>query len=370
MIIMAAIIILNLTSCKSGKSDGMAQENKEKFDINIAINIVNTYMEYMLSGDIENAKELYSKELAEKSIEPYPTDLKILGYKIFDIKEIGRSGVFNLKVVRGAPNKVISTLDYYHVKVELTENEYKIAEIATDTEKEAFLEGEGLRVKDKNKVKTNLIVDMSGIPYYAFPKNDAAMINKAPVPKESFGMISFNYNGERLAVTTKDEKDTYISIVEIDETITSPEGNGGGGGASEGSGNGNGGGNVGGDGAGGSKLIIKEPPIGKGITSLDILQNATVENLMFSLEEEVVMAQYKVEGKGTTMRVYDVESGDLVDFNFQEKFPIDKVDVTFSSFTKSALNFEVKEKGEAGKEDAELLGKWQLDLKKFQVKKL
>ena len=59
---------------------------------------------------------------------------------------------------------------------------------------------------------------MSGIPYYAFPKNDGSMINKAPVPRKSFGMMAFSYNGERIAVSTKDENSSYLGIIQIDET--------------------------------------------------------------------------------------------------------------------------------------------------------
>ncbi|NLP28612.1 MAG: hypothetical protein GX370_07590, partial [Clostridia bacterium] len=134
-----------------------------------------------------------------------------------------------------------------------------------------------------------------------------------------------------------------------------------------GGGTGDGGGEGGG---GGSSLIIKEPPVGKDITSLDIIKDGNIETMAFSLEEKVIMAQYKIKGKGTSLRVYDVESGELVDFKFEEKFPIDKVDVVFSSFDKDVLNFEVKEKEATGKDGSEMLGKWQLDLKEFEVKKL
>jgi uncharacterized membrane protein YgcG len=364
-IIMAVFIMVNLTSCKGEKTNEEGQESKESqesFDINIATNILNTYMGYMYSGDIERAKDLYSEKISEKGIEPYPTDLKILSYKTDEVNEVGRSGVFKVKVVRGAADKVISVLDNYNIKIELNDKEYKLTEIGSNTEKEAFLEGEGIRLKDKNSVKNNLIVDMSGIPYYAFPKNDGSMINKAPVPRKSFGMMAFSYNGERIAVSTKDENSSYLGIIQIDETGASQ-----GGAAAGGGGTGDGGGEGGG---GGSSLIIKEPPVGKDITSLDIIKDGNIETMAFSLEEKVIMAQYKIKGKGTSLRVYDVESGELVDFKFEEKFPIDKVDVVFSSFDKDVLNFEVKEKEATGKDGSEMLGKWQLDLKEFEVKKL
>lgn len=365
-LVIAAIIMVNFTGCKGQSSNEAAEKNRESFDINIATNILNAYMGYLKNEDIERGKELYSKELIEKGVEPYPTNLKIIGYKIDEVNEVGRSGIFKVKIVRGAPDKVISILDNYHIKIELVDNEYRITEISTEPEKEVFLEGEGIRLKDQNSVSSNLVVDMAGIPFYAYPKNDAAMINKAPVPKKSFGMIILGYDGEKIAITTKDENNTYIAIVKIDETGTAQSSNGGSTGGSGSSESGGGGGGK----AGGSNTIIKESPMGKEIASLDILQKATIENLAFSLEEKVIMAQFKIDGKNTTMRVYDVESGDIVDFKFEEKFPPDKVDVIFSSFDKEVLNFEVREKEGSDKDASELSGKWQLDLKKFQVRKL
>ncbi|WP_203527904.1 hypothetical protein [Clostridium thermarum] len=364
--VLSIIMVFTSTACQKKENKTEVKASKENFDINIATNILDSYMGYIYAGDLENAKKLYSEKLMEEGVVVYSTDLKILGYNTEEINEVGRSGVFKVKIARSVPEKTIAVLDSYSIKVELEEKDYKITEINANTEKEAFLEGEGLRLRDKNNVKNNLIVDMGGIPYYTFPKDDNGKLGKAPVPRKKFGMMVFNYSGEKIAITTTDNESTYIGIVKINETQAA---HGGGGGSGNG-GAGGGGGDGGGNGAGGSNTIVKEPPIGKDITSIDLIKNATVEALSFSLEEKHIMVQYSIKDKGTSLRVYDVDSGELIDFKFEEEFPMDKVDVKFSSFGEDALNFEVKEKVNTGKEEANLLGKWQLDLKEYKVKRL
>lgn len=358
------MLIINIAGCKQQKQSEEKKEGKENFDINIATNILETYMGYLKAGDTESAKKLLSEKVSKKGVNLYNTDLKIFGTKTDEINEVGRSGMFRVKVARAVSGKPISVLDNYSIKVELDKNDYKITDINVTPEKEAFPEGIGIRLKDKNNARTFLILDTSGIPGYTFPKDDSAKINKAPVPKENYGLAVFNYSGERMAISTHD-KDSYIGIVKIDETQASQGGGGGG------SSSGGGGGSSSGGGSGvGSNTIAKEPPVGKDITSMDLIKGAAIEILSFSLEEKHLVAQYKVNGGGTTLRVYDVDSGELTDFNFQEKYPIDKVDVLFSSFDKDALNYEVKEKTGTGKEQKELLGKWQLSLKDYKIKKL
>jgi hypothetical protein len=73
---------------------------------------------------------------------------------------------------------------------------------------------------------------------------------------------------------------------------------------------------------------------------------------------------------GTSVKVYDTDSGELIKVNLDEKFPPGKVDVKYSSFSKEALNLEVVERKGTGKEQADLLGKWQVDLKKYELKKI
>jgi hypothetical protein len=361
---LAVMLCLTLAGCNE-KEEKKKAEEKDNFDIKIATNILESYMQYLQKEDMENAQKLFSKELAEKHKGSGKSDLRIEGSKVDEINEIGRSGLFKVRVVRATPNKSMSILDTYNIKVEKEGNEYKVSEINSMTEKEAFIERDGIRLRQKNNVNTNLIVDIAGVPHYAYPKDDKANVSKVIVPKTNFGMISFAYSGEKIAVSTFD-KDSFIGVVQIDETMATQ---GGGGGDQGGQGEGGNGGSGAGQG-GGSTALPKEMPVGKEITVIDLLKDTKVELMTFSLDEKFVVVQYDKPDTGKNLRVYDTDSGEMIPVSFEEKFPPEKVDVVFSSFDKDVLNFEVLEKNTTEKAQVELIGKWQISLKDFKMKKL
>jgi hypothetical protein len=360
-IFLMLIMVISSSACKkqAKKED---DQTKQNFDIKIATNIVDTYMSYLIKEDLESAKKLYSEELSKKNKGVYETNLKINGYKVEEVNEVGKSALFKVKVVMNTLNSPSATLDIYNIKIEKDKDNYLINEINSMSEKDAFFEDEGIRIRDKNNVKTNLLIDKTGIPQFAYPKDDSAKVNKIEVPKEKFSMLNFSFSGEKLAITTEG-KSSYIGIVEVDETLAAQ------GGASSG-GNTSGGGGNGKEQGGGSTTKTKETPIGKEVASIDIINNAKIELVTFSLDEKFVLVQYLKNNIGTNIRVYDTDSGELIKVNFEEKFPPGKVDVKFSSFSKDALNIEVLEKKGTDKEQAKLLGKWQVDLKKYELKKI
>jgi uncharacterized membrane protein YgcG len=365
-------ITITFSGCKKQQDQKQeSNEAKQKFDIKVATNIIETYMGYLTKEDMESAKKLYSEDLLEKHKGVSKTELKVFGYKMDEINEVGKSALFKVRVTKAVPDKPAATLDIYNIKVIKKEDKYLIDEVNSMTEKDAFFEEEGLRVRDKNNIKTNLLLDRSGIPQFAYPKDDNAKINKVTIPKDKFGILNFSYSGERIAITTNG-KDSYIAVVKVDETMSVQGGGGGGGGNGGGGGGAEGGGagGAGGQGAGGSTARARETPVGKEINSIDIINDSKIELLTFSLDEKYVLVQYNKNNKGTNIRVYDTDSGELIPVNFEEEFPLGKVDVKFSSFDKNALNIEVVEKSTTDKSQAQLLGKWQIDLKKYELKKL
>lgn len=82
------------------------------------------------------------------------------------------------------------------------------------------------------------------------------------------------------------------------------------------------------------------------------------------------MAQYTNANIGHCIRLYKANSGDIVDYKFEEKFPLDKVDVVFSSFDEDILNFDVTPKNNSSESLSKLTGKWKLSLKNFKAVKM
>jgi hypothetical protein len=361
MIIATLVFVQSiLSSCASNKKEE-TKANTENFDMKAASNVADTYMKYLMKEDIENSKRFYSKELLKNVTGEEDKSLKILGYDLSETSEVGKSGLFKMKVSRSDVSKPFASLDEYSLKIKKEASDYKISETNDVVQKEAFMEGNQIRLRNKNSVSTNLVVDMDGIPNYTFSKDDKANINKIIVPKGNFGIINFSYTGDNLAISTYN-KDSYIGLIKIDEALAVQSNSGGG--DSENKGGGSSSQNQGGGGS------TKEKPIGKEITSIDLLKDSKIEFVNFSPTEKFITVQYSKPVLGRCIRVYKSDGGDMIPFKFEEKYPMNKVDVVFSSYDKETLNFDVISKVANDKSVSDIVGKWQISLKDFKQKKI
>ena len=325
------------------------------FEIETATNVVESYMQFIMKGDYENGKKLYTKELTKKASNMPISDIKIKGYKVTETNEVGRSGIFKVRVTRTSMDKSLSCLDEYSIKIVKDGSEYKIDEVASAPEKEAFVESTGIRFRDKKNVKTNLIIDKTGLPKYAYSGDDAARLYKMVVPTKQFSSTNFSYEGDKLAISTYD-KNSFIGIVYIDESLAvaaDPASTTGQSSQTEGSG-----------------VMAKEKPIGKELIPLDLLLDCKVEFMTFSLDEKFLLVQYNKEKLGKYIRVYEVDNGDMIPVDFEKDYPSEKVDILFSSFGEDNMTYEVISKSNVSGAETDIVGKWKLDLKDFTVDKL
>lgn len=363
--ILIPCILISFSSCKTQKKQE-TNEEAENFEIKVAQNVVNVYMKALMRDDYESAKKLYTKELAKKTQSAQDSDLKVRGYSIDETSEVGRSGFFRVKVARMSLDKPITTLDECSIKIIREGSEYKINEIENETEKEAFYENNTLRVRSRDNLKTNLLIDSSSFPQYAFPKDDEGNLSKELVPRNKFSVMNFGYEGEKIAISTYD-KNSYIGVISIDESMAAQAGGGGG----QGQGKGEQGGKSGGTGGQGQDpSMAREQPIGKEMTTLDLLNDSKVEFMTFSDGEKFVLVQYNKSNMGRCIRVYDTDSGELIPVKFEEKYPYGKVEIVFSSFDKDVLNYEVVGKNVNDETLQDKVGKYQMNLKDFKIKRL
>lgn len=355
LVLFALIFISNmLVSCSKNKLE--TKENSNDFDIKAANNIADTYMKYLMKDDLENSKKLYSEKLLKNAVGEENKNLKISGYNISEVNEIGKSGLFKIKVSRSDISSVFASLDEYSVEVSKENNDYKIKKTSNNTEKEVFLEGNQIKLKNKNNVNTYVVTDMDGLPTYVFIKDDKSNVNKVKVPKNKFGIVNFDYSGDNLAITSCDN-DTFIGVIKIDETLAvqgEEEKQGGGQDKQNQQ----------------QSPSIKEKVIGKEIMPLDILKNSKVELINFSPNEKFIGIQYSNASLGKCIRIYKMEGGDIIPFKFEENYPMNKVNVVFSSYDQENLNFDVIPKVEGDKSASDVIGKWQLSMKNFKVKKI
>lgn len=359
LILICTVMMINMAGCKGAESS--KSQEQSPFDIKIAENLIDNYMLYLMKGEKESAMKFYTEELAKASAKNPPDELMIRGYNVEEMNEVGTSGIFKIKVTRSSPKVPYSELDQYTVKVAGEGQNYKITEANNVPQREAYMENGALRIRSKNNVKTNLLIDKGGIPGYSFSKDDKANISKLVVPKEGFGAMSLSFSGESIAVSTKG-KDSFAALIKIDESMAvqgqdNTQGDQKGGGGTEGQ-------------PGESNKNAREIPIGKEITSLDLLKDAKIDFMTFSPNEKLVLIQYTKNTGGTCIRVYRSDSGELIPYKFEDNFPADKVNITFSSFNKEILNFQVTPKSEKDAGVRDVSGRWQMDTKEFKAKKM
>ncbi|MCG4579240.1 hypothetical protein [Clostridium cochlearium] len=362
-IVFLIFVFIFSSSCnkldKNNNSDGQNATEKS-FDINAAKNVVDLYVNYLIKEDYNNALKYYSKEMVDKKIDVKNTPLKVKGYNIEDINQVGKGGVFKLKVARTNLNEPFATLDECIIKINKEDENYKIVDIKSNTEGEIFIERGNIRIRKKSEADTNLLIDLSGIPQYSFPKDDELSMSKLAIPKKNYGVMAFSYSGTSVAITTYD-KNTFAGIVKLDES-KSVQGQQSSGGGAEG-GDQSQKQNSNGD-------MIKEKPLGKEIIELDILTDSKIDYMTFSQDEKFILLQYSKDKNKKSIRIYNADSGEIVPFKFEEKFPLDKVQVLFSSFDDKFVNVTVIPINDKDKNIKEFIGNWQLDLKNYKCKKV
>ena len=129
--------VLSFTGCSK-----KAEEEKPKvnaFEIKTAANVVESYMNFIMKEDYENGKKLYTNELSRKLPNMPISDIKIKGYNVTESNEVGRSGIFKVRVTRTSMVSSLSCLDEYSIKIVKDGAEYKISEVTSVPQKEAFV---------------------------------------------------------------------------------------------------------------------------------------------------------------------------------------------------------------------------------------
>ncbi|MFL0269154.1 hypothetical protein [Candidatus Clostridium radicumherbarum] len=360
--IVLMLAFMCVTGCGS-KNEEKPKAQENEFEIKVAQNVVELYMKSLMKDDLEGARKLLTKDLSLKTKDEGNSDLKVKGYSIDETSEIGKSGLFKVKVTRMNLTKPVATLDDCSIKVIMEGSDYKIGEVKNEAEKEAFLENYTLRLRSKDNLKTNLLIDSSSFPQYVFSKDDKGNLTKLPVPRSSYSVMNFGYGGEKIAISTFD-KDSFLGLIKIDESMTTQGGSTGGASDQSQGDQGKGGG------AGGGTAIGREKPIGKQMAALDLIKDSKIEFMTFSNGEKFILAQYNKTNAGRCIRVYNTDSGDLIKVNFENEYSYGKVEIVFSSFDKDVLNYDVIQRDMKDKSAAEQAGKYQLDLKGFKIKRL
>lgn len=354
MAILVVLLSAMFSSCLS------KDKEPEKTDIDVfkskeVINFVDSYMDCLFKGEYSKAESMHLD--GDSSFQKPEDNLKIMGWNTGEVSNAVDGAMVKVMVCKNSEENAVSILERHDINVEKHNGEYKIKSIKISKEEESFKEGENLRIRQKNNVKTNLLIDKSGLPQYVYPKDDKEKIKETQIsPQSEFALSSFNYSGEKIAVSSED-KDAFISIIKLEEDLKVQ-------GKADSMDK-----NKNGDNSNDNKNNVREIPIGKEIIPLDIIRDSKVELLIFSKDEKFLAVQSKDSEGATRVRCYNSDSGDIVLEDLDEEFPYDKYNLFFEGFDESNLYLSAREKSYDDLENKVLPISVKINLKDFKIEK-
>lgn len=356
------IAVLLMVSCN--KKNMNQTSILKQFDINSAIKTADSYMVLAMKNDVKAQEKLYSSKFKKENTNKAVQNLVVNGYKLDEITQAGDMAIIKAKVSKINNATSFASLETQTFQIIKEGNDYRIKDVYIQNEKELFLAeaNREIRMRIKNNVKTNLVTNFEGVPKYYYTENDKAKSKSIPVAIGEFGLVGLSFDGNSGFITTKGTT-PYIEIVNFDESVAAQ-----GGGMS-----GIDGGQGSDSSSGGEKppnSSMPEKPIAKELVPVDIIENATINNAIYSKDNRDLVIQYTKSNAGNSLKMYKCKNGEEVPFDFEKHYPAQKVDVTIVNFVKKGLIYKVTPRQAyiSDKSLKSIVGTWELDTEKYKTK--
>lgn len=346
ILVIVGMLLTACTASSKEKFDDIEKEIQEgrvhDFQLKIAENIINNYFLFLLNDNYRNLNQLYSEEIKVLNIHKNDTNLKLRGYSIEEMSEIGKSAEFKVRVSYNDIEKPLAMANEYQIRV-IKENElYRISQINEIPNKEIFLENNTVRLRDNNAVRSYLIVDDAGIPKYITSDEKGEKYSKIENNLKKYRSLNLNYNGNKICFS-KEEEDCYLATLDINEVMLFNKDE--------------------------KSQSAREEPIGDNIKTLDYLKNANVEYAVFSTDNRFLAVQFTHEGV-KRVKIYYASSGEEIPLEIEEKLNLKNINVHFKSFHRDMVNLEVLPLDMKNLKESNLYGIWKLEIDNLKFHKI
>lgn len=350
-ILLISAIILIFTGCKSNNNEN-PQVNI--FNPTAAMDIAKEYLDNISVGDISKANELCAQELLNENKIISEGTSKIIAYNVDKLIESYDSIYVMFNVLRSSDSEPKCDLDSLAIKVSKVKDDYKITEVKAANKKQIFVKNNGLRIIEDGAGASQLVISLSNMPKDVYPRDNKIMLYKQPSPLEEFGIISLSYTGQKIAISTIGNEDTFISIGYLNES-TEVQGK-----VSEGQSSNE------------AKLNqdlqdLLEKPIAKKIVAADLLKNVKIENMIFSQEENNLIVEYTEKSAVKRVKIYKTEDGELVSTNIDTMFPNEKYNVALDGLDKNSIYINVSAIEKNKDINTDILGTYKVDLETLDI---
>lgn len=365
-LIASLMIALTTTSLVAGCSKKESGKNVEidLFNSKTATDVAKQYLSLVKDNKIDEANELCTHELVSKNKEIALGTSKIISYSPDTVIESTGSAYVLFNVVRSSENEAKCDLDNYAIRVGQNGKDYKIEEVKSMNKKQVFVRNNHLRIIGEDGGDSDLIVSLENLPKDIYISENNIMLFKEKVPADSFDHVALGYEGEKIAIATKADNKTFLSIAYIEQSKQTQGEAGNSGGAGTGS-------NVTNPEGGANSDLesMLEKPVAKKVVALDIFNDIKVKNLIFTQEEAYIIAGFTNSDKVERITAYNVADGNKVDLKLDEIFPKDKYNIIVKDFDKNHITISVYQKDGRNDIRKELLGEYEVDLEQKTLKK-
>ena len=284
-------------------------------------------MEALKSNDLEKIKRLSDKEVDKNIIISPSKDLEITGIKQVGSAQLGNKTMFKFYVTRTKEGEPKADLEQYYLEVRKTEEgEYKVSELKSTELYSVFLDKDKLKIRKDDDVEINTLIDLKSIPDKIYPKVNVIDVAKVDVPKEAFSAVEISFSGDKVAISTYKDEDSYIGVVDVEDAQETA--------AKEGE-----------DEGGKEDEKNDDKTLGKKITSLD------------------------VKGNGTRFKVYQ-SGGSIVSLELDDIFAEEEYNLIYERIQDNNIIMNVTPIIKSNNTESGLIGRYKISLKDFKLEKL
>ena len=341
------ILFISLTGCE--KKLEAIDYTEHLFNLMYGKEITTNYLRNISNGDIEEANKLCINELIKNNNELSSGVSKIVSFQLYKSVEGSNYGYYIYDIIRSSNNEPKAELERYILKVIKNGENYGISEVKSQPQKQLYVKDRTLRIVGKEGVSSKLLISLSSMPNESYLKDNAIMIYKEKVPKENFGEVSIGFTGNKVAISTIGDGDTYICITIIDDSLMSM--------ASV-------------DGIESSSNNIEdssEKPVAKQLITLDLLNKCIVNEFIFSKDDQNLSVNYLDINGVNRVKVYNTDNGNRISTQFDDNFPSDKYEILSQYFEGNSLIVKVSSIYD---EESEIIGEYIVDLDTLEMEKL
>lgn len=340
------ILIINLFVGCSNINE-KKEEKLDLFDVFKGKDLAINYLINIRNGDISSAVNNCESEILESNINLSEGVSNITGFQLNRAIANSQFAYYIFNVIRDSNIEPKSDLEEYIIKVNRNDDNYIISDIKSKSQRELYIKNNAIRIIGEKGGKSSLVISLNNIPKDTYLRENKIMLYKEKVPNNSFGKVVLGFTGKKIAISAIDDKNSYICIAYIDDTLMKS----------------------------GSDIVdlnnnsssalseglqeALEKPVTSKVVSVDLLNNCKIDDFIFSKEDDNLAVNYKNEKGLNRLNIYKAEDGEAINTKFKDIFNEYIYNIKAEYFVDNKVIFDVFKSDQS---IDEMTGKYSLDL--------